>query len=117
MKILVADDEKGVAEVISAWLTHKGHKVDQVHDGLRALELLKRNQYDLAFLDFSMPEVTGLELLEYLQQTKSHTRTVLITGYQLVEDFFAKAVGIDEFMEKPIRIADLDRVVEKFSRR
>ena len=115
MKILVAEDEVGLADVIEKWLTKKGHAIEVSHDGEKALGLVKKNQYDIAILDFSLPEKTGLEILDYLKQSKQKTKTIMITGYQFVNDTFVKILGIDSYLSKPFKLEELDQVITKFT--
>lgn len=114
MKILVADDEEGLTEVLSGVLTRKGHHVDVANDGQKAFELLQKNRYDLAFLDFTMPEKTGMELMEIIRAQGVGTKTVLVTAYSLVEEAFIKEAGMDEYVSKPFRIYDIEKILEKY---
>jgi len=114
MKILIADDEKGFTEILEERLTFKGCSVDIAHDGKKALELLESNVYDLVFLDHNMPELTGLELAKHIKVNKLTTKTVIITGYPEIEGFFAKAVGADEFLAKPVKIRDIEKLINKY---
>lgn len=114
MKILVADDEKDLVELISQWLTRHGHAVSTAYDGTHALELIKQSDFDLAFLDLSMPEMTGMEIFEHIKQHKLRTKTVMITAYPLVEDFLLDAVGIDDFISKPFNFGEIERVIRKY---
>ena len=93
MRILFADDEKGLIEPLKNLLTLRGHEVDLAFDGLKALELIKQNNYQIAFLDFSLPELTGLEIVESIKHDKIPTKTVIMTGYPLMKDFMINAVG------------------------
>jgi CheY-like chemotaxis protein len=114
MKILVADDEVGIAEILTAVLKRKGHHVDVANDGQKAFELLQKNRYDLAFLDFTMPEKTGVELMDFIKQQGVGTKTILVTAYSLVEETFLKEVGMDEYVSKPFRIYDIEKILEKY---
>lgn len=114
MRVLVADDEKGLVSILSEIISRKGHHVDVAYDGQKAFDLIRNHRYDLAFLDFTMPEMTGIELLQYLKEKNSGTRTVLITAYPFVEDYFAKATGMDEFLPKPIQLTDIEKILEKY---
>lgn len=114
MKILVADDEEGLTEVLSSVLQRKGHQVDVANDGQKAFEFLQQNRYDLAFLDFTMPEKTGVELMELIRRQGVDTKTVLVTAYSFVEEVFVKETGMDEYVSKPFRIHDIEKILEKY---
>lgn len=114
MKILVADDEEGFRQILRELLSKRGHKVDLASDGPAALELIKSGKYDLAFLDFTMPEMTGMEVVEAAKQLGIKTRTILVTAYTLIEDSFVKAAGVDEYLSKPFKLTDLELILKKY---
>ena len=78
MRILIADDEKEVVEIMRNFLTKKGFSVDIAFDGKKALESIKANHYDLVFLDESMPELTGLEVVEDIRKNNLSHKTMAI---------------------------------------
>lgn len=114
MEILVADDEREVAEFLKEVLETQGHRVDLAFDGARALELMGHHPYALMFVDQNMPELTGLELVKYVKRNGLKTKTVIITGYPLMEDFFARSIGADEYLSKPFKLQDVERIVRKY---
>jgi CheY-like chemotaxis protein len=114
VKILVADDEVGLTEILSSVLQRKGHHVDVANDGQKAYDLLQKNRYDLAFLDFTMPEKTGMELMEVIKEQGVGTKTILVTAYSLVEEAFIKEAGMDEYVSKPFRVYDIEKILEKY---
>jgi CheY-like chemotaxis protein len=116
MKILIADDERDFVKSLKSFLERKGHFVDAAFDGGRALELMKKNNYDLAFLDHNMPELTGLELVKFVEENGLRTKTVLLTGYPTMKDFFARALGADEYIRKPCQLEDIASIVDKYQR-
>lgn len=117
MKILIADDEKESADLIKKFLTRKNYDTDVAYDGERALELIKLNKYDLVFLDHNMPEVTGLELIEYIKKNTPDTKAVMITGYPCMVSFAAKELGADEYLTKPLKLKDIEDIVDKYKSR
>ena len=113
MKILVVDDESGILEPLKEFLAKKGHAVDTCSNGREALEFLGREEYDIAFLDFSMPEVTGLELVERLKKRGARTKTVIFTAYPLMEDFFIHTMGADKYLSKPFRFEEVETILHQ----
>lgn len=113
MKILIADDEHELSSLIADWLRRNGHEVDIARDGNGALEQILKNSYDLAFLDFSMPDMTGLELCEHLKRKMPKATAVMMTGYALVEDSLLKAAGIDEVLSKPFKFEEIESIVKR----
>lgn len=116
MRILIADDEKEFVEMLKERLRYKNVDMDFAYDGKQALELIKSSHYDIVFLDHNMPEMTGLELVRYIKENKIDSRTVMITGYPAIRGFFAKAIGTDEYLTKPVKLKDVEDVIEKYRR-
>ena len=116
MIILIADDEKEIVELLKDRFIAKGHSVDTAYDGKKALELIKSNTYDLVFLDHNMPGLTGLELLRYIKQNNLKPKVVIITGYKEIDELFMKGRGADEYLTKPLKMKDIDDIIDKYSR-
>jgi len=114
MKILIADDEVESAEIIKKSLIKKCYVVDAAFDGKAALDLIKKNNYDIVFLDHNMPELTGLELIKHIKQNSPDTKTVMITGYPHIADFAAKELGADEYLTKPLKMKEIEDIIDKY---
>ena len=117
MRILIADDEKSFVEPLSDRLIRKGHQVESAYNGLSALMLIKKNKYDIILLDHNMPELTGLELVTYIRKNKIDTKLVMITGYMEIDKSFMEAIGVDDYLTKPVKLTDVDAVLAKYSRK
>ncbi|MBN1621464.1 MAG: response regulator [Endomicrobiales bacterium] len=115
MKILIADDDIECIRSLGRILKTKGYEIDIAIDGQYALELLGKNEYDIVFLDQNMPDYTGVQLAQYIKQEKIKTRVVMITGFPHIEDSFLKIVGIDEFIEKPYHVEDIENILKKYT--
>jgi CheY-like chemotaxis protein len=114
MKILIADDNQEAAEAIKKFLTRKGYSPDTAFDGKEALDLIKINNYDLVLLDHDMPEMTGLELLDYIKKNNPEMKIVMITGYTDMEGSAAKGMGADEYLTKPLDMLEIEKIIEKY---
>lgn len=114
MRILIADDEVEFVEMLKERLRYKNVDMDFAYDGKKALELITINHYDIIFLDHNMPEMTGLELVRYIKEHNISSKTVMITGYPAIRGFFAKAIGTDEYLTKPIKLKDVEDIIEKY---
>ena len=117
MRILIADDERSFVEPLSDRLIQKGNQVESAYDGSSALKLIKANRYDIILLDHNMPELTGLELVKYIRKNKIDTKVVMITGYTEIDKPFMEVVGVDEYLAKPVKLTDVDAVIEKYSKK
>lgn len=114
MKILIADDEAGLVELLSDWLIRKGCDVVRAYDGAEAWKRISEEKFDLIFLDLNMPEMTGLEVMHHIRESGISAKTVMITAYPLMEEQLAKAVGIDEYVTKPFRFEEVDKILTKY---
>lgn len=96
-RILVADDEESVRSFVARALTHAGHDVTAVGDGLQALGALHNETYDLLVTDIVMPEMDGISLA--LKVTKDYPRmaVLLITGYAAERQ---RAHNLEELIHK-----------------
>src|SRR5579864_216746 len=79
--ILVVDDEVDTCRNLSDILTDLGYQVDTAHDGPSALELVRRNPYDLALLDYKMPGMDGVTLYREMKRLRSGTVAIVVTAY------------------------------------
>lgn len=81
LRILFAEDEDSLRVIMAEILTtHAGYQVDTCSNGSEAISLLKQNQYDVVVLDYKMPNVTGLNVLQWMHEQKMDTPALLLTG-------------------------------------
>ena len=104
IKILWADDEIDLLKPQILFLEQKGYLVDGVTNGHDALDKVKNGNYDLVFLDESMPGITGLETLPLIKQIHQDLPVVLITKNE-EENLMDEAIGsqISDYLIKPVR--------------
>src|SRR5262245_19397976 len=101
--VLVVDDEADTCHNLSDILTDLGYHVDTAQDGLSALELVRKNHYDIALLDLKMPGMNGLELYRALKQLRAGTVAFVVTAYAssaTAEE--ALAAGACRVLPKPV---------------
>ena len=117
LRVLLADDEEIVHQTIGDYLGECGHRVDSVLDGGAALEAIESTDYDLALLDVRMPRLDGLKLLAKAQEVRPELSIVIITGHGSTEMVIqALRLGAVDFLSKPIKLLELEAVVEKAQR-
>ena len=118
--ILVAEDNDFNAQLLEKLLATRGHRVRLANDGRKALSLAEDSAVDLLLLDVHMPELDGFQVIQAIRQrersTAGHLPVVALTARSRKEDRDrCLAAGMDDFLAKPIRAADLwaaiDRVV------
>ena len=114
LNILLVDDEEVVHQTIAGYLVDLGHQVDQAYDGLEALKSIKNHDYDIAIVDIRMPGIDGLSLLARIQETHPDISVVIVTGHGNMETVIqALRLGAVDFLEKPVKLLELDAVLEK----
>jgi DNA-binding NtrC family response regulator len=114
MKILVVDDEEGARELFNTILTDEGYEVTLANNGQDALSRMKGDTYDLVVTDIKMPGMDGLQLLQEIRKTGSQADVIMVTAYGEVESYLkAMSLGAAEYINKPIRIKELKRIVQK----
>src|SRR5712692_6769602 len=101
--ILVVDDEKPQRDILSEILTTAGYDVTSAASGEAALKFVKERGFDLALTDLQMTGMTGLELLESLNELDSTMVVILLTGHGTIESAkWALRHGAFDFLEKPL---------------
>jgi CheY-like chemotaxis protein len=112
-RVLVVDDEKDCCAFISDYLVGRGYIVDVAYDGFQAKDFLSGNDtYDCVLFDCNMPELTGIELVAVIDEKNPNAKKIMISGYEGIDEGFAKKVGVDIFLSKPIALRELERVIK-----
>ena len=114
IRVLVADDERNLRELIVRELARRGHEVDGAEDGVAALERIRETPYDVVVLDMRMPKKEGIEVLRDLQAFPEPPQVIMLTGFQEVSTAVeAMKLGAYDYLTKPTKIEELDVVVRK----
>lgn len=114
LDLLLVDDESDFRDSASQYFKRRGYYVAAVPSGADALKSVQNHQFDVAVVDVHMPEMDGVELLEKLRDGESAMQVIMLTGGATVPTAVAslKAGAID-YVTKPIRLAELDRLIQK----
>jgi DNA-binding NtrC family response regulator len=115
--VLVADDEPAICRVFTELLERAGHRALVAADGHQALELVRSEQPDAAFLDVRMPGLDGLEALRQLQQLAPDLPVVIMTAYGSMETALsAVRNGAFDYLGKPLELDRVRSVLERVLR-
>jgi DNA-binding NtrC family response regulator len=110
-RILIADDERAIAEGLSAILQDEGYDVDVASDGQRALDRLTTDTFGVVLADLKMPKLDGLALLKEMQAREITTECIIITGQATVDSAVqAMRQGAYDYIEKPLTAEKLTRL-------
>jgi DNA-binding NtrC family response regulator len=114
VRILVIDDDPVILEVITKILKTNSYEVIAVPDGKAGIKQLESNSFDLVLTDLVMPDVDGLEVLDYVVSKSPTTKCIILTGYGTIKssvDSIKK--GAFDYITKPITSDELLVVIEK----
>ena len=114
MRILFADDELSIQELMRIELPRLGHEATVCPDGRTALAALDRTAYDCVIVDLDMPGVGGLEVIARVRETSPDTEAVIITGKSSLESAVtAVRQGVFDYLTKPCKLAEIQSVLER----
>ena len=108
MKILLAEDEVDLNNVVTRYLKKNGYSVNSVLDGEEALDYLEYSEYDLVILDIMMPKVDGFEVIKKLRDKGNHTSVLMLTARDSADDKVKGLdLGADDYIVKPFDFNEL----------
>jgi len=114
IRVLIADDEKNIRELLRDELAAMMAHVAAVDSGLRALEQLEKNEYDVLLLDLTMPGMDGIEVLKKLKSLDIPAEVIIFTANATVMTAVeAMKLGAYDYLMKPFKLAELVPVIEK----
>ena len=116
-RILVADDDESIAELVNLYLTKQGYDVELAYSGTQALDRLRDAAFDLVVLDIMMPGSSGLQILRDLRQ-RSDLPVIFLTARSMDLDKIAGLqLGADDYVTKPFNPWELVARAEAVLRR
>ncbi len=114
IKVLVAEDETNLGEILKQFLTQRGHQVTVARDGRAALKALRTRPFDVALLDIVMPELDGIEVLRQVRTDPMPPECIIITGNGTIDTAIAAIrLGAYDYVSKPYRMAEIDVLVRR----
>ena len=106
-RILVADDEQKIREVIREYSEFNGHEITEAADGMTAVGLCKLNEYDIIIMDIMMPRLDGYSACKEIRKTCDTPIIMLSARSEEYDKLFGFELGIDDYMVKPFSPKEL----------
>jgi len=116
LKILAVDDEEEIGRMLEKWIIREGHEFTTVNSGRKAVNQVKKTNFDIIFLDLVMPGLSGEETLTEIKKISPETKVVIMTGKlkdtQFLEELIHK--GADSYIRKPFTMKEIFDSIKKF---
>lgn len=116
LNILVVDDEEQICRMFSKWLSLEGHRVKSALTGKKAINLVKKEYYDLVFLDIVMPGIPAIKVFEKTKEISPKTKVIAMTG-KLIDEEMLKELrqeGVSNLLQKPFKMNDIKEIINRF---
>lgn len=114
IKILITDDDKNLKKILLKELSDDGYHLVETDSGVKAIELLQRDEYDILLLDLNMPGLGGMEVLKEIKTFEMHPEVIILTGNATVSTAVeAMKLGAYDYLTKPFKIEELKAIIEK----
>jgi len=114
LKLLFADDERSLQELMSHELPRLGHEVTICPDGAVAVAALERNTYDCILVDLDMPKLSGIQVIAKAKELSPDTEAVVLTGKSSLESAVAALrQGAFDYLTKPCKLAEIESLLER----
>ncbi len=118
MKLLFADDEKSLQELMRIELDRMGHEVTVCPDGLTAVAALERNTYDCIIVDLDMPGLNGVQVIAKCKELSPDTEAVVLTGKSSLDTAVAALRhGAFDYLTKPTKLVEIEALLNRVSQK
>ncbi len=108
MKLLLAEDDLNLGELLASFLENKGYEVDLVRNGKIAFQQFNQKKYDFCILDVMMPEMDGFTVAKEIRELDKHTPILFLTAKTMKEDKLQGFdAGADDYLTKPFSMEEL----------
>ena len=118
LKILLAEDDPNLGQILKEYLELKGHQVKFAKDGQEALDSFAKGKYQLCLLDVMMPKIDGFELGRQIRTIDQHIPMIYLTAKSMKEDAIeGLTIGADDYITKPFSMEELLLRIQAIMRR
>ncbi len=108
ISILLVDDEEVLRTTLATELTNEGFRVSEAPDGDIAIDLVKKEKFDVVLLDIKMPRVDGFEVLKFVKSQSPETKVIMLTAFGDMQNAIRSLkLGASDFASKPYDFLDL----------
>lgn len=108
MKILIVEDETGIANFLQQGLEEEGYEVITTHDGKKGFDITQQQKVDLILLDWMLPKMSGIEICKAIRQTDTTTPIIFLTAKDTVEETIeGLKAGANDYIKKPFSFEEL----------
>lgn len=107
IRVLVADDEREIRELVKKYLERELYMVDTAANGEEALHLFELNKYNLIVLDLMMPQIDGEEVCRRIRERSNVPILMLTAKDEEIDKIVGLGIGADDYMTKPFSIHEL----------
>ncbi len=108
VRILIVEDEKGIAGFLKEGLEEEGFAVDIANEGKKGLELASVNDYDMLLLDWNLPGISGVEICRQVRKENSIVPVIFLTARDTVQDtVYGLEAGANDYIKKPFEFEEL----------
>lgn len=113
-RVLVVDDEDDLRVLLSQQINIAGYDVSSAADGEEAINIIKKNSFDVVLLDINMPKVNGIEVLKFIHKNYPSIKAVMLTGFaDLKHAMEAREFGARDFIGKPYKLEDIMSTIDR----
>lgn len=116
-KILVVDDEARIREIIKKYATFEGHNVVEAENGMQAIEICKKQDFDIIIMDIMMPELDGFSACKEIRKTKNIPVLMLSARGEEYDKIHGFEIGVDDYVVKPFSPKELMMRIDAIIRR
>jgi len=116
-KIIVIEDEQSLQQILEYDLQQQDHEVDLADDGIKGLDMLKNKDYDLAIIDWMLPNLSGIEIIESIRELNKKVKIILLTARADEMDIVkGLEAGANDYVTKPFSPRELSARIKALLR-
>ncbi len=117
LKILVVDDDEGVGDILNEYLSWCGHNLKVVNNGTDAIGLIAKEGFDLVLTDLIMPNVSGFDLIKFMNELDKRPKIGLVTGSgDKLKIVIENGLNVDFIIRKPFNLSEIAEKINNLFR-